>query len=265
MQIEQKYKVIDRDMMKYIAVVPMAIGHFVDFYFGADASINKSFLLYLIARSSLIASPIFFFFIAEGFRHTGSLKKYAARLLIFSVITQIPYSLMNFGTLMTPGAFTYLNVFFTLFLGLAALRISTSDMKLWLKILLIVLLDALTVAFYMQWTVFGIPIILVLYHFRDDPRKRTLLFSLCSAASLLMLDIPAAALFFNKGRMDMLRGVFIGLVVEFLFLLVGYFIVTLFYNGEKGKHPAFSKWFFYIFYPSHLLVIFIAKLLAGKY
>lgn len=45
------------------------------------------------------------------------------------------------GTIMTTSIFTYLNVFFTLFLGLIALIISESKMKLWLKIVLIVLLD----------------------------------------------------------------------------------------------------------------------------
>ena len=38
-----------------------------------------------------------------------------------------------------------------------------------------------------------------------------------------------------------------------------YVIMTVFYNGKKGKHPVFSKWFFYIFYPAHVLVIALLK------
>ena len=265
MQANQNYKIIDRDLIKFIAVIPMAIGHFVDFYCGSSASLHNSLLLFLIAHSSLIASPIFFFFITEGFQYTHSLKKYAVRLLAFAVITQIPYCLMVNGTLMTTSMFTYLNVFFTLFLGLIALIISESDMKLWLKITLIVLLDALTFVFNVQWLIFGIPIILILYHFKDRPAIRFLLFTLCSAGSLLVTTVPAASLFYKKGLTDLFTGCVVGAAIDLCFLIAGYLIVTLFYNGEKGKYPVFSKWFFYIFYPSHLFIIYIAKLIANKY
>ena len=260
MQTEHRYNIIDRDMIKFIAIIPMAIGHVVDLYFGASASLHNSLLLFLIAQSSLIASPIFFFFIGEGYRHTHSFKKYAARLLIFAVITQIPYCLMINGTLSIPGLFTYLNVFFTLFLGLIALKVSDSEMKLWAKIAIIVLLDAVTAVIQIQWLIFGIPIILILYHFRDRPAKRFWLFVLCCVGSLSMSTI-----FYSKGRMDLFTDSLVGTVIDLCYLIIGYLIVTLFYNGEKGRYPVFSKWCFYIFYPAHLLLIFIAKLIANKY
>ena len=31
----------------------------------------------------------------------------------------------------------------------------------------------------------------------------------------------------------------------------------VFYNGKKGRHPVFAKWFFYAFYPLHYLVIWL--------
>ena len=39
---------------------------------------------------------------------------------------------------------------------------------------------------------------------------------------------------------------------------LGIYLVPLlfsFYNGERGRHPVFNKWFFYIFYPAHLFVL----------
>lgn len=265
MQTSEKYKVINRDLLKFIAIIPMAVGHFIDFYCGASASLQNSWLLFLLAQASLIASPVFFFFIAEGFRHTHSLKKYALRLLLFAVITQIPYCLMMNGTLLTPGVFTYLNVFFTLFLGLIALIVSESGMTLWLKIALVLLLDAATVLLQMQWLVFGIPIILIFYYFREQPAKRLVLFALCAAGSLLIGTVPAAVIYMQHGRNDLLVNSLIGFAVDLCFLFAGYLIVTFFYNGEKGKHPQFAKWFFYLFYPAHLFVIFLAKLLAHQY
>lgn len=37
-----------------------------------------------------------------------------------------------------------------------------------------------------------------------------------------------------------------------------------FYNGKKGRYPTFSKWIFYVFYPMHLLVAYIIKLMIGE-
>lgn len=58
---------------------------------------------------------------------------------------------------------------------------------------------------------------------------------------------------------------FVCFAADLFFLMLGYAIAAVFYNGKKGTHPRFSKWFFYIFYPSHLLLIYFAKLLAGKF
>lgn len=265
MQTNQKYKIIDRDLIKFIAIIPMAIGHFVDHYFGASASLINSPLLFLIAQASMIAPPIFFYFIAEGFTHTHSVKKYAARLFIFALITQIPFCLMLNGTLILSGKITYLNVFFTLFLGLVALIVCGSNMKLWAKISLVAVLEAVTYLLQIQWLIFGIPMILILYYFKDRPSTRFGLFALCSVGSLLMTTLPAALLFYSKGKTEYFNSSIIGAVIDLCYLLAGYFIVTSFYNGEKGKNPVFTKWFFYIFYPAHLFLIFIAKSIAGKY
>ncbi|SFB97262.1 TraX family protein [Ruminococcus albus] len=265
MQTNQKYKIIDRDMIKFIAIIPMSIGHFVDFYCGVSASLRNSLILFLLAQASLIASPIFFYFIAEGFRHTHSVKKYASRLFIFAVITQIPYCLMCNGTLVLSGMYTYLNVFFTLFLGLISLVVCESNLNLWAKIALVVILDAVTYLLKIQWLIFGIPIILILYYFKDRPTLRFSLFTLCSVGSLLITTLPAASLYYSKGLTEYFNLCIVGSVIDLCFLIAGYFIVTLFYNGEKGKNPAFTKWFFYIFYPAHLFLIYIVKTVAGKY
>lgn len=44
-------------------------------------------------------------------------------------------------------------------------------------------------------------------------------------------------------------------------IIVSGIIIICFYNGKKSeKAPKFSKWFFYIFYPAHLLILSLIKM-----
>ena len=250
----EKLRIIDRDTLKYIAAIPMAVGHFVGFVWSEATNPGDSVLRFVLTQMSLIAPPIFFFFIAEGFRYTRSPKKYALRLLVFAVISQIPFCLSTNGTLLTTDLFLYLNVFFTLFLGLVSLIICESGLKKPVKILLVILMDALTVIFGSQWMLFGIPIILSFYYFKDKPIVRLICFGSCAC---MMLFITVVSFEPILGLEYFLTDLF--------FLMLGYAIATVFYNGNKGSHPRFSKWFFYIFYPVHLLVIYAAEIYVGRF
>lgn len=144
----QKLKILNRDAIKYLAIIPMAIGHFFSYVPDWEALSPAPLWLKLLTQISLLAPPIFFFFIAEGFRYTHSRKNYATRLLIFAVITQFPFCLANCGTLLTTNFFTNLNIFFTLFLGVIALAIWEKGYSLKKKIILIVLVDIATVLIF---------------------------------------------------------------------------------------------------------------------
>ena len=100
-----RLKCIDRDTIKYIAAIPMAIGHFTGFVWAGRTNPGDSLLLFLLTQTALIAPPIFFFFIAEGFRYTHSAKAYALRLLIFAAAAQITFCLTTSGTLFTEDFF----------------------------------------------------------------------------------------------------------------------------------------------------------------
>ena len=96
--------------LKIIAIICMLCDHFGD-------SIIKSFsFLNVIGR---IAFPIFAFQITEGYTHTKDLKKYFKRLIIFAIISQIPFMLF----LSTFTSSYTLNIFFTLLLGLLSIYI----------------------------------------------------------------------------------------------------------------------------------------------
>ncbi len=242
-------KVINRDMMKYIAIITMFIGHAVAWinlmqHPGDDyATYNLPLGLMIVSFLSLICPPVMFFFITDGYKYTRDKKKYALRLFIFACITQ-PFDWLIFQPI---HGWRTSNVIFTLFFGLLAIIIWESGLKLWQRIVLIVLCDAVTVAISSDWMLFGVLFILFLHIFRDRPKQRLIAYSALTALHFL----PNLLSLGKVPTVTLLVGVF---VMIFMFALA-YFFMTVLYNGRKGKHPVFAKWFFYVFYPLHYLVI----------
>ena len=97
-------------VLKIIALISMTCDHSSYVIFG-----HFSFLNYI----GRLAFPIFAFQISEGYIHTKNLKKYLLRLFVFALISQIPF--MLFTSIYSSNL--YLNIFFTLFLGLIAITI----------------------------------------------------------------------------------------------------------------------------------------------
>ena len=67
-----------------------------------------------------LAFPIFAFMAVEGYFHTRSFRRYMLRLLLFAVISEIPFNLMYNGSVFYPY---HQNVIWTFLLGLACIRL----------------------------------------------------------------------------------------------------------------------------------------------
>ena len=70
-----------------------------------------------------MAFPIFAFMIVEGYFHTRSVKKYALRMLLYAVVSEIPINLVASGSWVYPF---HQNVLWTFLIGIGAIHINES-------------------------------------------------------------------------------------------------------------------------------------------
>lgn len=182
--------------------------------------------------------PIFCFLLVEGFQRTHDVKKYALRLGLFALISEIPFDLCFNGRVLEFG---YQNVFFTLFLGLLTMiAFDWIAKKEWAagaglnKVVKVVFSAAALavgagIAQFLKtdYAATGVVCIMVLYVFR---KRKPLQIAAGCVAFLWEVTAPLA------------------------------FIPIGFYNGERGLK---MKYFFYAFYPVHLLLIWLVSLIMG--
>lgn len=236
--------------LKYIAILAMTIDH-IAFAF-VPGGTAPAILMHIIGR---ITGPVMFFSAVEGYHHTRSVRKYLFRLAAFAVISWLPFLYFRYGGSLADSSLMRPNVIYTIFLGVLGIRIrrGTQIQSPVAKVLLIAVLVILCVP--ADWGCTGILMILVLDYFYGNFKHQA--FAYCLVV-LLHMDV-----------LTMLTTPFFGLFYDHVFYIdteyyaytienVGAFIPILllsFYKGRRGAGNAFSKWFFYVYYPAHLLVL----------
>ena len=210
-------------VLKIIAIVSMVIDHCA--YFLMD---NNSTLYEAMRCVGRIAFPVFAFLIAEGFAYTHNRKRYFTRLLVFAVISEVSWYLLN-------GADGTHNVMFTLALGVVALavleKLKENSVLCGIAILSIAYLATWSGVDY-EWR--GILMILVLNLLRNQND-----------------NLP-----FPYGRMMQLLCAF-PLMMHYGSICALLACMTIFlYDGARGFIKGnVAKYGFYAFYPVHLLLI----------
>lgn len=212
-------------VLKIIAVIAMIFDHLGYVLFD-----KFSFMNYI----GRLAFPIFAFSITEGYIHTKNLKKYFIRLLIFALISQMPY--MIFIKTFT-NSFT-LNILFTLVLGLFAITVYDKSKNKLLGILSITVCATLAHFLHFDYGWFGIAIIFIFYIFKKQKIYMNLLFFLATFINYFYSYITT----FRKEYLFII-----------LFCCLSLIPINL-YNGEKGKNIKYSL---YIFYPLHLILLYL--------
>ncbi len=242
MAATQKTAGISGFVLKMIAVVTMLIDHTAAsvlerIVFTVDAGglyrVSNMDLYYLYTAMRTIgrmAFPIYCFLLVEGFVHTKNVKKYALRLFLFALISELPFDMALFNSFWD---IRYNNVFWTLFIGLvtiAGLDYIAKNVK-WNRIantfvMLAVAGAGMLVAEFLctDYGMAGVATIVAMYVFKNWKTASY-------AIGVIVLT-------------------FMGGLMEAAALLM--VIPLYFYNGTRGRQ---AKYFFYAFYPVHLLIL----------
>lgn len=214
------FPLLSGSALKIIAVLSMVTDHCV--YYLLDGNTWAYEVMRCFGR---VAFPVFAFLVAEGFAHTRNRMRYFLSLLLFAVISEVPWYLLN-------GADGTHNVMFTLALGVAALAVFERLQKhgaLAIAAILLVALSAEISGLDYGWH--GIVEILVFHLFRSK--------KYCQSTRLLQLAF-AFPFMSHYGIIGALLACFI------IFL----------YNGTRGIiHGKVAKYGFYAIYPVHLIII----------
>ena len=223
---------MNRNILKYIAVIAMVIDHTALVFVGMDKPLGIA--MRVIGR---LTAPIMCYFLVEGYMHTRSKKKYALRLLVFAVISQVPFSYLVTGRLFD----SKLNMIFTLFFSFMMLLAFSEVKNAVLRVVFVVGLFWLCSK--CDWGLVAPLWIIAFAVFRNNRNKLSVVYALiCIFWIIRCTSVTVAdgglwySVLWQAGTLGF---------IPFIYL----------YNGESGKGSRFSKWFFYIFYPAHILIL----------
>ena len=212
-----------RELLKWLAIITMTLDHI-----GLVLYPQYTVLRYV----GRLAFPLFAYLLVLGVESTRNLRSYFNRLILFAIVSQIPFALAN-GV----QPWEKLNIFFTLALGLVTVYLMDMNSPF--------IFIPLAASFLpVDYGVYGTATVLFFYLLRRDWKVGTSLFVLVNVVlyviepnyqPLALLALPLILLH-NSGGLNL---------------------------GGSGKaQTVFKKYFFYVYYPLHLLVLFVIKTLV---
>ncbi len=187
-----------------------------------------------------VAFPIFCFLIAEGCVYTHDRKKYALRLLVFALLSEIPYNLMNSGMIWDPYD---QNVLWTLLTGALVCWLIDWALKKCTPLSFVLTGAAMVAAYWLleafrtDYGGWGMLLVAAFYGVHRAP----------SGAVVKMIAQAFGLAFFSLGVMG-------GYLSIELWSLVSLVPIWL-YNGQRGFSHKAVQYGFYAFYPVHILIL----------
>lgn len=236
-----KLRGLNRDAIKYIAMITMLLNHIAHIF------LTRGTLLYEVLEDiGYFTAPVMCYFLAEGYVYTRSKCRYGFRLGLFAAVSQIPFQL----------AFGYrsLNMIFTLLCCFLILAVAENVKNQLLRMGLVILLMLATVN--SDWGVVAPLFTIFFYTGRGERKQIAKGFGICYVF-FVILNVQN---YMNGEPGNWTAYAVFHAALAGLGIIAAGITVLFLYNGERmerGKN--FSKWFFYLFYPVHLMVLYLIK------
>lgn len=200
-----------------------------------------------------MAFPIFAYLLVEGFHYTqqsGRTIAYLKRLFLFAILSEIPFNLLETGEWLD---FEHQNVFFTLAIGLLMLWIvekSLAEKKEYIALAAILAFVVLVHFLHTDYAQRGLLLILLFYLLREKSWGVPV-----AVLCFCFFALLPKRLYWNPTFYWMQFKTFSWIQLGSLLTIP----LLLSYNGERGYSNRFTKWFFYAFYPIHILCLVLIK------
>lgn len=247
-----KYKVLDSNAIKIIAIVAMTIDHIAWAVFPGYPKEVLPMVMHIVGR---LTCPIMCYFIAEGYHYTRDINKYTLRLFLFAIVSHFAYifastdyvDVKSFIPFYYGNVLNQTSVMWSLAWGLVMLRVVMSEkiQSNLLNVGLVVLICL--VSFPSDWSCVAALCIMAIGANRGN-------FKAQMSWMILYVAIYSLVYFFALDKVYGLMQMAVVLSIPVIYL----------YNEKRGKNPKmnkFMKWFFYLYYPVHLLIIGVLRIL----
>ena len=197
-----------------------------------------------------LAFPMFAFMAVEGYFHTRSFKRYALRMLVFALLSEIPFDLMYGGAWFYP---VHQNVIWTLLIGLLGIRAMEAVRekgKTWLYVLTCVGVTVLSAALgtlgMVDYYGAGVLTVFVFYFFHGREWWKLL-------GQILALYWINVRMLGGQVYPMTILGMDVELSQQGLALLA--LVPIWLYRGRQGHHSKAFQYACYAFYPVHMLIL----------
>lgn len=240
MDVLKRVRILNTNALKFLAAALMLVDHIGLMFF------PQELLWRIVGRLSM---PLFAFALSEGCRYTKNKTKHFCLLFALALLCQIVYYFFDDGNLYMSILVTFsLSVLTIYALQFFKKTLFDEKKRVFEKIVSFALFATVIVCDFALCNIFEIdygfwgimlPVFASIFDFRDIPAPALLQKLDCLPARVFALSIGLIVLALSFGGIQF----YALLAIPILFL----------YNGEKGKWK--TKYFFYIFYPLHLVLL----------
>ena len=213
-----------RELLKWTAIITMTVDH-VGVVLYPDFNVLR-----FIGRFSF---PLFAYLLILGMENTKNIRYYFVRLFIFALISQVPFFLA-----IDYGPFESLNIFFVLSFGLLFVYF----FKKGSAFAFVPVVASFVLPF--DYGIYGIAIIGCMYILKANTKF--------GVASLVLLN----SLFLVPWNIQFLSIA----AIPFIVLHKNGSLNITRKSSERFTIPLWRKYFFYVYYPLHLTLLYIIKL-----